>query len=53
MAITKKEESLTLCYKDFCISANGEAIKTLTGVVLTLLVIAGVISSAKKVKQLR
>lgn len=48
MAITKKEENLTLCYKDFCVSANGQAIKTLAGVVLTLVVIAGVISLAEK-----
>jgi hypothetical protein len=48
MAITKKEENLTLCYKDFCISANGQAIKTLAGVMFTLVVIAGVISVVQK-----
>ncbi|WP_166774106.1 hypothetical protein [Flavobacterium psychrophilum] len=44
MAIIKNEESITLCYKDFCISANGQAIKTLAGVVLTLVVITGVVA---------
>lgn len=48
MTITKKEENFTLCYKDFCISANGQAVLTLAGVVLTLVVIAGVISQAQK-----
>jgi hypothetical protein len=48
MAIVKKEENLTLCYKNFCVGANGQAIKTLTSVVLTLVVIAGVISLTQK-----
>ena len=48
MAISKTEETFTICYKDFCVSANGQAIKTLAGVALTLVVIAGVISLTQK-----
>lgn len=48
MAITKKEENLTFCYKDFCISANGQALKMLVGVAFTLVFIAGVISLTEK-----
>ena len=48
MAITKKEENLTFCYKDFCVSANGQAIKMLATVALTLVVIARVIALIEK-----
>jgi hypothetical protein len=48
MAIAKKEESITLCYKNFCVRADGQAIKTLAGIVLTLVVIAGVIALTEK-----
>ncbi|ELY2017912.1 hypothetical protein SL053_001817 [Flavobacterium psychrophilum] len=48
MAITKKDENLTFCYKDFCVSANGQVIKTLASVALTLVVISGVIALIEK-----
>ncbi|WP_415060877.1 hypothetical protein [Flavobacterium sp.] len=48
MALTKKEEKITFCYKDFCVSANEQAIKTFAGVVLTLVVVAGVFSLLEK-----
>lgn len=48
MAITKKEENLTFCYKDFCISANGPALKMLVGVAFTLVIIAGLVSLTEK-----
>lgn len=48
MSILKKEENLTFSYKDFSISANGQAIKTLAGIALTFVVVAGVVSLATK-----
>lgn len=48
MTVLKKQENLTLSYKGFSISANGQAIKTLAGIALTLVVIAGVVSVANK-----
>ncbi|WP_170108212.1 hypothetical protein [Flavobacterium sediminis] len=48
MSVLKKEENLTFSYKDFSISANGQAIRTLAGLALTLVVIAGVVSVANK-----
>ncbi|MFY7939073.1 MAG: hypothetical protein ACOVOQ_16965 [Flavobacterium sp.] len=48
MSVLQKQENLTLSYKGFSISANGQAIKTLAGLALTLVIIAGVISVANK-----
>ncbi|WP_405334143.1 hypothetical protein [Flavobacterium oreochromis] len=48
MSVLEKQENLTLSYKGFSISANGQAIKTLAGLALTLVVIAGVVSIVNK-----
>lgn len=42
MTLLKKEESISISYKDFTVSASGEAIRLLVGCVFTVALLASI-----------